>query len=51
MNIISLTGVTKTLADMPLFEDVTLGIDAGERIGFVGRNGCGKSTFLKSAAG
>jgi ABC transport system ATP-binding/permease protein len=51
MNIISLTGVTKTLADTPLFEDVTLGIDAGERIGFVGRNGCGKSTFLKVLQG
>jgi ABC transport system ATP-binding/permease protein len=51
MNIISLTGVTKTLADTPLFEDVTLGIDAGERIGFVGRNGCGKSTFLRVLQG
>ena len=51
VNIISLTGVTKTLADLPLFEDVTLGIDAGERIGFVGRNGCGKSTFLRVLQG
>ena len=51
MNIISLTGVAKTLADTPLFENVTLGIDAGERIGFVGRNGCGKSTFLKVLQG
>ena len=51
MNIISLTGVTKTLADTPLFENVTLGIDAGERIGFVGRNGCGKSTFLRVLQG
>jgi energy-coupling factor transporter ATP-binding protein EcfA2 len=47
MNLISLDGVSKTLADAPLFEEVTLGIDAGERIGFVGRNGSGKSTFLK----
>ena len=51
MNIISLTGVTKTLADTPLFENVTLGIDAGERIGFVGRNGCGKSTFIRVLQG
>ncbi|HEY9595219.1 MAG TPA: ABC-F family ATP-binding cassette domain-containing protein, partial [Spirochaetia bacterium] len=36
-----------TLVDAPLFEQVTLGIDAGERIGFIGRNGAGKSTFLK----
>ena len=47
MNIISLAGVGKTLGDAPLFEQVTLGIDAGEKIGFIGRNGSGKSTFLR----
>lgn len=47
MNIISLAGVSKTLGDAPLFEQVTLGIDAGEKIGFIGRNGSGKSTFLR----
>jgi ATP-binding cassette subfamily F protein uup len=47
MNVLSLDGVSKTLVDEPLFEQVTLGIDAGEKIGFIGRNGAGKSTFLK----
>jgi ATP-binding cassette subfamily F protein uup len=47
MNIISLAGVGKTLGDAPLFEQVTIGIDAGEKIGFIGRNGSGKSTFLR----
>jgi ABC transport system ATP-binding/permease protein len=51
MNVLSLTDVSVTLADAPLFEQVTLGIDAGEKIGFVGRNGSGKSTFLKVIAG
>ncbi len=46
MNIISFAGVSKTLGDAPLFEQVTVGIDAGEKIGFIGRNGSGKSTFL-----
>ena len=29
----------------------TLGVDEGDRIGLVGRNGCGKTTFLKILAG
>jgi ATP-binding cassette subfamily F protein uup len=51
MNVLSLDAVSKTLVDAPLFEDVTLGIDAGEKIGFIGRNGAGKSTFLKILTG
>jgi ABC transport system ATP-binding/permease protein len=47
MNILSLDGVSATLLDAPLFEGVSLGIDDGERIGFIGKNGTGKSTFLK----
>jgi ATP-binding cassette subfamily F protein uup len=33
-----------------VFEEVTLGIDEGDRIGVVGRNGDGKSTLLKLLA-
>ncbi|MGA2479226.1 MAG: ATP-binding cassette domain-containing protein, partial [Spirochaetia bacterium] len=51
MNVLSLTDVSVTLADAPLFEHVTLGIESGEKIGFVGRNGSGKSTFLKVLSG
>jgi ATP-binding cassette subfamily F protein uup len=51
VNILSLDGVSKTLVDAPLFEQVTLGIDAGDKIGFIGRNGAGKSTFLKILTG
>lgn len=51
MNLLSLSGVSKTFLGAPLFEEVTLGIDAGEKIGFVGKNGSGKSTFLKILRG
>ena len=51
MNVLSLDAVSKTLVDAPLFEQVTLGIDAGEKIGFIGKNGAGKSTFLKILTG
>ncbi len=51
MNVLSLAGVRKILGDEPLFEEVTLGIDAGDKIGLIGKNGCGKSTFLKLLSG
>ena len=47
MVILSIENLSKTLKDAPLFEGVTFGMDSSERIGLVGPNGCGKSTFLK----
>ncbi|MFQ6484971.1 ABC-F family ATP-binding cassette domain-containing protein [Brachybacterium epidermidis] len=38
------------LPDRVLLDSITLGIDAGDRIGVVGRNGDGKSTLLRLLA-
>ena len=34
-----------------VFDDVTLGLDEGDRIGIVGRNGDGKSTLMRILTG
>ncbi len=46
MNLISVDKLSYTMHDNPLFSNITLGIDEKERIGFIGKNGCGKTTFL-----
>ena len=51
MNIISLEDISKSYGSKPLFEGVTLGLDEGEKVGLIGLNGSGKSTFLRIVAG
>ena len=42
--------ISVTFGTRTVLEDVTLGIDEGDRIGIVGRNGDGKSTLMKLLA-
>jgi len=51
MNILSLENVSKNFGIKPLFENVTLGFEDTDKIGIIGANGSGKSTFLKVIAG
>ncbi len=46
-----LNKVAKSFGDKKLFEDINLTIYDGERIGIIGANGTGKSTFVKLLAG
>jgi ATP-binding cassette subfamily F protein uup len=49
--ILNATDVTVRYNDRAILDAATLAIDEGQRIGLVGRNGCGKTTFLKLLAG
>lgn len=51
MNIFSCNGLTKAEKDKILFEDISFGLENGERVGVIGPNGTGKSTLLKIVAG
>ena len=50
-NLLNLESVSKAFAIRALLDGVSLGVNEGERIGVVGRNGGGKSTLLKIMAG
>lgn len=49
--ILNATEVTVRYGERAVLDSATLAIDEGQRIGLVGRNGCGKTTFLKLLAG
>ncbi|SDT02369.1 ATP-binding cassette, subfamily F, uup [Paenibacillaceae bacterium GAS479] len=51
MHLLSVEHLTKTYGEKKLFEDVSFGIAEGDKIGIIGVNGTGKSTFLKAIAG
>ena len=50
-NLLNLESVSKAFDIRALLDGVSLGVNEGERIGVVGRNGGGKSTLLKIMAG
>lgn len=49
--LVSCQSVSKSYGLNNLFTGITLSVQAGERIGLIGPNGTGKSTFLKLLAG
>jgi len=51
LNILTLENVTKGFTHKNLFENISMGIDDNDRIGLVGINGIGKTTFLKIVSG
>jgi ATP-binding cassette subfamily F protein 3 len=51
MSLLTITGLTLRMAGRILLDRADLSVEAGRRIGLVGRNGAGKSTLLRAIWG
>jgi ATP-binding cassette subfamily F protein uup len=51
MHILSVEAVSKDYGLRPILSNVSLGLDSQDRVGVVGVNGSGKTTFLRLVAG
>ncbi len=51
MALVSISNLSKSYPESTLFEDISFSITEGEKIGLIGRNGCGKTTLFKIIEG
>jgi len=51
VNYLSVENISKSFGDRVLFEGLSFGINKDQKIGFVAKNGTGKTTLLKIIAG
>ncbi len=51
MNVLSVAHLSKSYGTDRILSDVTLLLEAGERVGLIGRNGAGKSTLFRILTG
>ncbi|MDU0894078.1 Fluoroquinolones export ATP-binding protein Rv2688c/MT2762 [Anaerococcus octavius] len=51
MNFVEIKNISKSFGDHIIFDDVSLSIDQGQCVGFIGENGVGKSVLFKMIAG
>ena len=51
MSLLTITGLTLRMAGRTLLDRADLSVEAGRRVGLVGRNGAGKSTLLRAISG
>ncbi len=51
MNYLSVENITKSFGDRIIFKELTFGIDQGQKVAIVAKNGNGKTTLLKCLLG
>ena len=51
MNVLNMEHISKVYGDKVIFDDISVGIHQGDKIGIIGINGTGKTTFLRILAG
>ena len=51
MNYLSVEKISKSFGEKILFEDITFGIEKGQKTALIAKNGTGKSTLLNIIAG
>jgi len=51
MNVLSVENLSKSFGERILFEQLTFGIDAGQKVALVAKNGAGKTTLLRCICG
>ena len=48
---LQIENLTKSYGDRILFADITFGVEEGDKIGIIAKNGTGKSTLLNIISG
>ncbi|MEP0263891.1 ABC-F family ATP-binding cassette domain-containing protein [Dokdonia sp.] len=51
MNYLSVENISKSFGELTLFKDISFGINKDQKIGFVAKNGTGKTSMLQIIAG
>lgn len=51
MNFLSVENISKSFGELQLFESLSFGINEGQKVGFLAKNGTGKTTLLNILSG
>ena len=51
MNLLSVEGISKSYGEKVIFESLSFGVNQGQKIALIAKNGSGKSSILNIIAG